>query len=88
LENIFTGEKGTITSLPNLFIDSHDVQVSHSSKSHRLDRSQLFYLQSRRLDEKESIHLMTKSYFQHTFSCLEMLDRKIFESMYEEFHKF
>lgn len=85
LENIFIGKKGTLSSLPNLFIDSNDVQVSHSSKTHRIEEDKLFYLGSRWLDTQSSIKLMTESYFKKTFTCLEMLDKDLYDKLYEEF---
>lgn len=85
LENIFIWKNWIINSIPNLFIDSNDVKVSHSSKSHRIDENKLFYLKSRWLDEENSIKLMTHSYFQKTFSCLEMIDKNIFEDINNEF---
>ncbi len=85
LENIFIWNSWTINSIPNLFIDSNDVKVSHSSKSHRIDENKLFYLKSRWLNEENSIKLMTHSYFQKTFSCLKMIDKNIFENINNEF---
>lgn len=85
LENIFIGNEWKISSIPNLFIDSNDVKVSHSSKSHRLDLSKLFYLQSRGLNEKDSISIIIESYFTKNFSCIEMIDEKIFKNILQEF---
>lgn len=85
LENIFIGNKGTLSSLPNLFIDSNDVVVSHSSKTHRIEKDKLFYLESRWLDIQASIKLMTESYFKKTFTCLEMLDKDLYETLYQDF---
>ncbi len=85
LENIFIGKKWTLSSLPNLFIDANDVQVSHSSKTHRIEEDKLFYLESRWLDIQSSIKLMTESYFKKTFTCLEMLDKDLYDNLYEEF---
>lgn len=85
LENIFIWKTWNIISIPNLFIDSNDVKVSHSSKSHRIDENKLFYLKSRWLDEKSSTKIMTNSYFQKTFSCIEIIDKNIFEDINNEF---
>lgn len=86
LENIFIGQKWTLSSLPNLFIDSNDVQVSHSSKTHRIEENKLFYLKSRGLSTHSSIQLMTQSYFKKTFSCLEMIDHRLYKKIYENFY--
>lgn len=85
LENIFIGTEWNISSTPNLFIDSNDVKVSHSSKSHRVDWSKLFYLQSRGLNEKDSISIIIESYFTKNFSCIEMMDENIFKNILQEF---
>ncbi len=85
LENIFIGKKGTLSSLPNLFIDANDVQVSHSSKTHRIEEDKLFYLESRWLDIQSSVKLMIESYFKKTFTCLEMIDKSLYEKLYEDF---
>lgn len=86
LENIFIGQKWTLSSLPNLFIDSNDVQVSHSSKTHRIEENKLFYLKSRGLSTPSSIQLMTQSYFKKTFSCIEMIDHHLYEKIYQDFY--
>lgn len=86
LENIFIGQKWTLSSLPNLFIDSNDVQVSHSSKTHRIEENKLFYLKSRGLSTHSSIQLMTQSYFKKTFSCIEMIDHHLYEKIYLDFY--
>lgn len=86
LENIFIGQKWTLSSLPNLFIDSNDVQVSHSSKTHRIEENKLFYLKSRGLSTPSSIQLMTQSYFKKTFSCIEMIDHHLYEKIYKDFY--
>lgn len=86
LENIFIGQKWTLSSLPNLFIDSNDVQVSHSSKTHRIEENKLFYLKSRGLSTHSSIQLMTQSYFKKTFSCIEMIDHRLYKEIYENFY--
>lgn len=85
LENIFIWDNWSINSIPNLFINSSDVKVSHSSKSHRIDESKLFYLKSRWLNNNDSIKMMTESYFIKNFSCLEMMNKELFDNNYKEF---
>lgn len=85
LENIFVWNNWTINSLPNLFIESNDVKVSHSSKSHRLQDQKVFYIKSRWLDEKQSINLMLQSYFFKNFSCIEMFNKDIYNEILKEF---
>lgn len=85
LENICIWENGSVTSLPNLFVESNDVQVSHSSKTHRLPENKVFYLESRGLSHDESTLLLAQSYFSKTFSCLEMYNKEKFEELQASF---
>lgn len=82
LENIFVWNNGKIKSTPNLFIESNEVKISHSSKSHRLNDDKLFYLKSRWLDKKKSTSIMIESYFIKIFSCLKMFDEKILKDIF------
>jgi hypothetical protein len=43
-ENIFIWNSGYIKSIPNLFVWSNDVKVSHSCKMERISDEKLFYL--------------------------------------------
>ena len=85
LENIFIWDNWSINSNPNLFIDSNDVKVSHSSKTHRIPEEKLFYLKSRWLDEKNSSQMLLESYFRETFSCVEMFDKNYFDKLKSTF---
>ncbi len=87
LENIFIWENWSIISNPNLFVNSQDVKVSHSSKTHRIPKEKLFYLESRWLDRKNSSQILLESYFRETFSCVEMYNKNLFEDIYNEFLK-
>lgn len=85
LENICIWEKGSITSLPNLFVESNDVKVSHSSKTQRLPENKVFYLESRGLSKDETTLLLLQSYFSKTFSCLEMYNTEKFLDLQANF---
>lgn len=85
LQNIFIWETGTIHSQPNLYVDNNDIQVSHSSKTHRIDENKLFYLKSRWLTEDMALTLMIEWYFRHTFACIEMYDIWTYEGLYKDF---
>lgn len=85
LENIFLWEKGSIASHPNLFVDTHDVKVSHSSKTHRLPEEKLFYLESRWLPEAIATQVMLDGVFRRIFACIDMYDQKVYEKLYENF---
>lgn len=87
LENIFIWNNGTIISNPNLFIDSKDVKVSHSSKTHRIPEEKLFYLKSRWINHNESTKIMLESYFKKTFSCIEVYNKELFKNIYDTFLK-
>lgn len=85
LENIFIWKKWIIISNPNLFIDTNDIKVSHSSKTHRIEENKLFYLKSRWLNQESSIKLIIDSYFRNSFACLEMFDKKLFDELTKDF---
>lgn len=88
LENIFIWNNWTIYSVPSIFIESDDIKINHSSKSHRIDEQKLFYLKSRWLEEEKSIKFIIQSYFQKNFSCLEMFNKQVFKNVFKEFFSF
>lgn len=47
---------------PNLFIDEYDVEASHGAYIGKFDDEQLFYLNSRGLDERESYSLLINGF--------------------------
>ena len=59
---LLIGKNSTAVSIPELEIESNDVQVSHSSTIGQIDSEQLFYLMSRGITYTDSINLIIKSF--------------------------
>ena len=49
-------------SIPSLEIEADDVKATHSATSFNLDENQMFYLQSRGLDNKESKNVIINGF--------------------------
>gem|GEM_PF-3103125 len=64
---------------------SFSVKASHSCNVERINDDYLFYLKSRGIDENNAITLMIKSFFVKNFSCLKMLDKKLYDKTYDDF---
>lgn len=58
---LFDDAKGK--SVPSLQIDENDLKAGHASTVGRPDASQLFYLRSRGLSEKQAIELIVSGFF-------------------------
>ena len=54
------GQSATV--IPELLIDENDVQASHALTIGRIDREQLYYLQSRGLDQRQCTSLISSGY--------------------------
>lgn len=59
---ILIGKNSSAVSIPELEIESNDVQVSHSSTIGPLDPEQTFYLMSRGFNYTKSVKLIIKSF--------------------------
>lgn len=84
-KNIFIWENWQIRWLPKLFVESEDVKASHSCKIEKIDIDKLFYIKSRWISENEAIIMLIESLFIRNFSCIKMLDKKIFQKTYNDF---
>lgn len=85
LENVFNWNNWSIVSNPNLYIDTNDIKVSHSSKTTRINEKNIHYLTSRWLDKDLSIKLILDSYFKNFFKCIEMYDKNLYDDIYLKF---
>jgi len=56
------GGKQTANIIPELLIDENEVQASHAMSIGRMDEQQLYYMQTRGLDEKACISLLSAGY--------------------------
>jgi len=61
-QTMLLSEKATINSKPQLVIGNDDVKCSHGATSGQMDKNQIFYLQSRGMNEKEAAKLLSKAF--------------------------
>jgi Fe-S cluster assembly protein SufD len=62
-KNILLADGARADSIPKLNIKTNDVKCSHGSTSGKLDRNQIFYLQSRGYSRKEARDMILKGFF-------------------------
>ncbi len=71
---LFDDAKGK--SVPSLEIDENQLKAGHASTIGRPDESQMFYIQSRGLSEKEAKKLIVSGFFEPVISLLPQLEQK------------
>ncbi len=81
--NIFLWEKWIINSIPNLFVRSKDVNMSHSCKIEKINDEELFYLRSKWIAKNVSLQMILNSYVNDLFKCLKMLNNEFYEELVE-----
>jgi Fe-S cluster assembly protein SufD len=59
---LLIGKNSTAISIPELEIESNDVQASHSSAISQINSEELFYLMSRGLSYSQAVKLIIKSF--------------------------
>ncbi len=74
------GQSSTV--IPELLIDENDVQASHALTIGRIDREQLYYLQSRGLDQRQCTSLISAGYMYPITVFLS--DEKLQEQLHAE----
>lgn len=62
---------------PNLFIDEYDVLASHGAYIGKFDLDELFYLESRALDEKTSYELLINGFLLNEFNVSDDLKEEL-----------
>lgn len=87
-KNIFIWNNWEVRGLPKLFVKSNSVKASHSCNIERISDETLFYLKSRWINENKAILMLIQSYFKKNFSCLKMIDKKIYDKTYNDFLTF
>jgi len=74
--NLLLSEKAKAAPIPVLEIEQYDVlRCSHGATAGPIDEEQLFYLESRGVEHKESEHLLVRAFFH------DVLDRVPTESL-------
>ncbi len=79
-------KNGKSNILPNLIVDSDDIEASHSAYIGTFDENKKFYMMSRGLSEKESDDLLIKAFLLNDM-ILEDKERDIFSSIIESINK-
>lgn len=74
-KDLILGEKAQSHSQPILEIHNHDVQASHASSTGRIQLSELFYLMSRGVSEKDAKNILQQAFF--AAALKEITDEKI-----------
>ena len=59
---------------PNLYIDCDDVNANHSALIDKFNNNELFYLQSRGIDKKTSIKILSKGFLLSNISNKQIID--------------
>lgn len=70
--NILLTDTATMNSKPQLEIYADDVKCSHGATVGQLDRDALFYLRSRGIPEKESLHLLMYAFADEVLSRIRI----------------
>lgn len=83
---VLTMEKNhKVTVIPILYIDENEVKASHALTIGQPDASQLYYLQSRGLSDKQAIGLLAIGYFKPVIDLIE--DEALRDSMRTEMER-
>jgi Fe-S cluster assembly protein SufD len=62
--NLILGDQAQADSIPTLQINTDEVRCSHGSTTGKLDKRQLYYLESRGYSPMEAQHLLIQGYFE------------------------
>ncbi len=68
---------------PNLFIDEYDVEASHGAYIGKFDEEELFYLNSRGLNDKESYNILINGFLIGEFNIEENIMEKLKDIIYK-----
>jgi Fe-S cluster assembly protein SufD len=69
-DNLFLGNKGKIDAVPQLEIQTDDVQCHHGASISTLDDSSIFYLLARGLNEEESKKMLIFAFIEDILALL------------------
>ena len=70
-QNLLLSPKVFVSSKPDLEILANDVYCTHGSTTGKLSKQELFYIQSRGIDQKRSEHIMISGFIESMFRNLE-----------------
>ena len=72
VNNIIIGDKATVNTKPQLEIFADDVKCSHGCTIGQLDKSALFYLQTRGIPKKEAKALLTYAFANNVLESVKI----------------
>ena len=72
--NLLLSDKAEIDTKPELEIYADDVKCSHGATVGQLDKSALFYLRTRGLDEDEATQVLTRAFASAILSKLAIAE--------------
>ncbi|MCT4617516.1 MAG: SufD family Fe-S cluster assembly protein [Candidatus Gracilibacteria bacterium] len=73
-EHLNLGKNTSVTSLPQMFIETKNIIAGHSSKIENLDKNFNFYLESKGLNNSQIKNLFIISYYNKVFHQMGILD--------------
>ena len=71
-DSLIIGENSIANTIPSINVNNNSSQIEHEASTSQLSEDQLFYLQSRGLDEEESISLLVNGFCKEIFKKLPM----------------
>ena len=74
--NIIIGDKASVNTKPQLEIFADDVKCSHGCTIGQLDKSALFYLQTRGIPKKEAKALLTYAFANNVLESVKIKSLK------------
>ena len=86
-EGLLLSEHARISALPELNVETNDVKATHSSAIHLILSDQLFYLQTRGLDQEHAVHAIINGFLEemlfivHEESMIEQIRAMIQEKL-------
>ncbi len=69
-QNLLLSPSVFVSSKPDLEILANDVYCTHGSTTGKLNKQELFYIQSRGVDKKKSEHIMISGFIENMFQHL------------------
>lgn len=84
-QNLLLSSKAWADSRPYLEILANDVRCTHGATIGQIDKNQLYYLQTRGLDQQAATHLIVEGFYQEVLDRIP--DEKIRKNLEEKINK-
>ncbi|MDO8538203.1 MAG: SufD family Fe-S cluster assembly protein [archaeon] len=86
--SILLSKNASSNNIPGLEIEANDVKATHSASVHKIDEEQLFYLNSRGINQREAQKIIVQSFFEALTNRISQENlREIFNNKIEEKYK-